>query len=205
MIGKLKGVIDDIGDDSVLIDVGGVCYEVFCAAKTLSHLPQKGEAFELMIETYVREDQIKLFGFASSLEKSWFVILTGVQGVGVRVGLAILSTLSLNELGLALAQGDKAAIGRTPGVGPKLAQRIVTELKDKMPQEDAAALGLAAHRATRSVADICDPAVGDAISALVNLGYQRPRVESIVAQITAQNDVQSTQQLIRLGLKELAS
>jgi Holliday junction DNA helicase RuvA len=133
MIGKLKGVIDSYGEDYVIVDVQGVGYQVHCSARTLQSLPAQGEAASLAIETHVREDQIRLFGFTSDLEREWFRLLQTVQGVGVKVALAVLSTLRPAELANAIALRDKAAIARTPGVGTKVAERIVTELKDKTP------------------------------------------------------------------------
>ena len=133
MIGKLKGTIDEIGDDHVLVDVHGVCYEVFCSSRSLGRMGSVGEAVVLFIETYVREDQLKLFGFLSALEREWFNLLQSVQGVGAKVALAVLSTLTPSELANAIALQDKTAVSRAPGVGPKVAIRIVTELKNKAP------------------------------------------------------------------------
>ena len=133
MIGKLKGLIDSYGEDFVILDVGGVGYQVHCSARTLQALPSPGEAAVLSIETYVREDQIKLFGFRSDIEREWFRLLQTVQGVGAKVALAVLGTLPPADLANAIALRDKAAVTRTPGVGPKVAERIVTELKDKAP------------------------------------------------------------------------
>ena len=133
MIGKLKGLIDSYGEDYVILDVGGVGYQVHCSSRTLQALPSPGEAAVLSIETYVREDQIKLFGFRSDIEREWFRLLQTVQGVGAKVALAVLCTLPPAELANAIALRDKAAVTRTPGVGPKVAERIVTELKDKAP------------------------------------------------------------------------
>src|SRR5688572_3818497 len=133
MIGKLKGVIDSYGEDFVILDVGGVGYQVQCSARTLQALPAPGEAATLSIETYVREDQIRLFGFMSDGEREWFRLLQTVQGVGAKVALSVLSTFKPADLASAVALGDKAAIRRAPGVGPKVAERIVTELKDKAP------------------------------------------------------------------------
>jgi Holliday junction DNA helicase RuvA len=133
MIGRLKGVIDEYGDDHVIIDVGGVGYHVSCSTKTLAALPSKGEAAVLHTEMLVSENSIRLVGFATEAERGWFRLLDNVQGVGTKVALAILSTLDANELTNAIALGDKAMVGRANGVGPKLAQRIVTELKDKAP------------------------------------------------------------------------
>src|SRR6188472_2261277 len=133
MIGKLKGVIDSYGEDHVILDVHGVGYVVQCSAKTLTALPPAGEAAILSIDTHVREDMIRLFGFRSDQEREWFRLLQTVQGVGAKVTLAILSTLDSGALATAAATGDKAAVARAPGVGPKLAARIVAELKDKAP------------------------------------------------------------------------
>ena len=133
MIGKLKGLIDSYGEDFVILDVGGVGYQVHCSGRTLQALPAPGEAAVLSIETYVREDQIKLFGFRTDMEREWFRLLQTVQGVGAKVALAVLSTLPPSDLANAIALRDKAAVTRTPGVGPKVAERIVTELKDKAP------------------------------------------------------------------------
>jgi Holliday junction DNA helicase RuvA len=133
MIGKLKGTIDSYGEDFVVVDVNGVGYLVHCSARTLQSLPGQGEAVTLAIETYVREDQIRLFGFQSDIEREWFRLLRTVQGVGARVALAVLGTLKPSDLANAVALRDKAMVARTPGVGPKVAERIVTELKDKAP------------------------------------------------------------------------
>src|SRR6185436_12960180 len=130
MIGKLKGLVDSYGEDYVILDVGGVGYQVHCSSRTLQALPSPGEAAVLSIETYVREDQIKLFGFRTDTEREWFRLLQTVQGVGAKVALAVLSTLPPAELANAIALRDKAAVSRTPGVGPKVAERIVSELKD---------------------------------------------------------------------------
>ena len=204
MIGKLRGVIDSYGDDWAIVDVGGVGYQVFCSARTLQALPSPGEAATLSIETYVREDQIKLFGFRTDHEREWFRLLQTVQGVGAKVALSVLGTLPPSELANAIALRDKASVARTPGVGPKVAERIVTELKDKAPafaNVDPAVVHLAGaiddHRAPRPVAD--------AISALVNLGYGQPQAAAaIAAAARSAGEKAETAQLIRLGLKELA-
>lgn len=205
MIGKLKGIVDSYGDDFVLLDVQGVCYEAFCSSRSLQALPGVGEAATLFIEMVVREDFIKLYGFAAETEKAWFRILVSVQGVGARVALAVLSTLSPSEIASAIALQDKATMGRTPGVGPKLAQRLVTELKGKTPDigvADAGALGLQ----TALGEGVASGNVADAVSALTNLGYQGAEASSAVARVVAQEgeDV-DTAKLIRLGLKELSS
>lgn len=204
MIGKLKGVVDALGDDFVLLDCGGVCYEAFCSSRSLSALPSVGEAATLFIEMVVREDFIKMYGFASAGEKSWFRTLTSVQGVGAKVALAILSTLSASELASAIALQDKASVGRASGVGPKLAQRIVTELKGKTPDigtVDAGTLGLQSALGE----GVASGNIADAVSALTNLGYSSQQASGAVARIVAvEGDDTPTEKLIRLGLKELA-
>lgn len=204
MIGKLKGLIDSYGDDHVIVDVQGVGYVVQCSSRTLQALPKPGEAAMLHVETIVREDMIRLFGFATESEKQWFNILLAVQGVGQKVALAILSTLRPTELANAIAMKDKAAIVRTPGVGPKLAERICIELKDKAPAFgtlDPAVVQLAGEMDDRRVAG----PLKDAISALVNLGYGQPQATAAVAAAAriAGEDA-GTAALIKLGLKEMA-
>jgi Holliday junction DNA helicase RuvA len=204
MIASLKGLVESVGEDSAVIETGGVGYLVFCSARTLAALPQPGEAAALKIETHVREDHIHLYGFATSAEREMFRRLITVQGVGARVALAILSVLSPAELGLAMAAGDKAALGRAPGVGPKLAQRIVTELKDKVAGlELAGALGAAP---ARGGGDGLDAALGDAVSALVNLGYGR--AEAFGAVMEASRELGGgarVEVLIRAGLARLGA
>jgi Holliday junction DNA helicase RuvA len=204
MIGKLKGIVDSYGEDYIILDVNGVGYQVHCSARTLQALPSPGEAVALSIETYVREDQIKLFGFASDIEREWFRLLQTVQGVGAKVALSVLGTLKASELASAVAMRDKAMVARSPGVGPKVAERIVTELKDKVPaftNIDPAVVHLAGaldeKRAPRPVAD--------AVSALVNLGYGQPQAAAAIA-AAARNagEGADTATLIRQGLKELA-
>src|SRR5437764_672014 len=131
MIGKLKGIIDSYGEDNVVIDVNGVGYVVHCSARTLQSLPPRGDPVALAIETHVREDQIRLFGFTGDIEREWFRLLQTVQGVGTKVALSILSTLKPTELATAISMRDKAMVARSPGVGPKVAARVVTGLKDK--------------------------------------------------------------------------
>ena len=203
MIGKLKGVIEAYGEDFVILDVHGVGYEVHCSARTLQALPPVGEAVTLSIETHVREDQIRLFGFVSNLDREWFRLLQTVQGVGTRVALSILGTLPPAELASAIAMRDKAMITRAPGVGPKVAERIVTELKNKAPAYstvDPAVIRLSGevdeHRAPQPVSD--------AVSALVNLGYGQPQAAAaIAAAARTAGEGADARQLIRLGLKEL--
>src|ERR671911_479704 len=167
VIGKLKGVIDAYGEDFVVVDVHGVGYVVHCSSRTLQNLPPTGEAATLSIETHVREDLIRLYGFRSDTEREWFRLLQTVQGVGAKVALGILSVLDPGALATAIATGDKASVARGPGVGPKLAQRIVAELKDKAPA--FAAVDPALIRLSGAVENKAPQPVSDAVSALVNL------------------------------------
>jgi Holliday junction DNA helicase RuvA len=204
MIGKLKGVVDSYGEDYVILDVHGVGYQVHCAARTMQALPQPGEAATLSIETYVREDAIKLFGFASDVEREWFRLLQTVQGVGAKVALSVLGTLRPSELATAIATRDKAAVARSPGVGNKVAERIVSELKDKAPSIaniDPAVV----HLAGALEENTAPRPVADAVSALVNLGYGQPQAAAAIA-AAARNagEDADTATLIRHGLKELA-
>ena len=204
MIGKLKGIIDRYGEDHIILDVGGVGYLVHCSARTLQSLPPQGEPAVLSIETYVREDQIKLFGFESEIEREWFRLLQTVQGVGAKVALSVLGTFKPGDLASAVATRDKALVARAPGVGPKVAERIVTELKDKAPAY--AALDPAVIRLSGAIEDRRAPApVLDAISALVNLGYGQPQAAAAIAAAARDaGEAADTARLIRLGLKELA-
>lgn len=205
MIGKLKGLVDSFDDDHVLIDCGGVCYQAFCSSRTLQSLPRVGEAAVVFIETIVREDMIRLYGFSSESEKAWFNLLMTVQGVGARVALAILSALSPSEISSAIALQDKAMIGRANGVGPKLAVRLVTELKGKVPATggiDAGTLGLQSALGE----GIASNAITDAVSALTNLGYSSAQASAALARIVAREGADvPTEKLIRLGLRELSS
>ena len=204
MIGKLKGIIDSYNEDSVILDVNGVGYLVHCSARTLQELPRAGEAVTLSIETHVREDQIRLFGFTSDIEREWFKLLQTVQGVGTKVALAILSTLKPADLATAIAMRDKATITRTPGVGPKVAERVVTELKDKAPA--LAVVDPAVVRLSGALDDRRAPGpVLDAVSALINLGYGQPQAAAaIAAAVREAGEGADTARLIRLALKELA-
>lgn len=204
VIGKLKGIVEAYGEDWVLLDVGGVGYEVHCAPRTLLRLPPVGEAAVLSIETHVREDQIRLFGFASEAERAWFRLLQTVQGVGAKVALAVVGTLSPQDLANAVALEDKAQVARAPGVGPKMAQRIVAELKDRMPPlvaPSGALRGIVLPAATEAPS----AAAADAVSALTNLGYAQAQASAAVAAAAQKAGAEAaTEELIRLGLKELA-
>ncbi len=204
MIGKLKGLIEFYGQDSVIVDVNGVGYEVHCSARTLQELPGIGQSTALSIETHVREDQIRLFGFITEIEREWFRLLQTVQGVGAKVALSVLGTLKASELASAIAMRDKAMVARAPGVGPKVAERIVTELKDKAPAYTN--IDPALVRLSGALDDKRAPApVTDALSALVNLGYaQAQAAAAIAAAVRNAGEGAETTTLIRLGLKELA-
>ncbi|MBY5570901.1 Holliday junction branch migration protein RuvA [Rhizobium leguminosarum] len=203
MIGKLKGTIDEIGEDYVLVDVHGVCYVAYCSARTLSKIGSAGEACVLFIETYVREDQLKLFGFMTALEREWFNLLQSVQGVGAKVALAVLSTLTPGELANAIALQDRAAVSRAPGVGPKVAMRLVTELKNRAPAFAGEAINIALKQELRE--GVAAAPVADAVSALTNLGYSRDQAaNAIAAAMKTAGEGADSAKLIRLGLKELA-
>ena len=204
MIGKLKGTIDEIGEDHVVVDVHGVGYVAFCSARTLGKLGSSGEAAVLFIETYVREDQFKLFGFLTALEREWFRLLQSVQGVGSKVALAVLSTLTPGELANAIALQDKTAVSRAPGVGPKVAIRIMTELRNKAPAfagEASASIGLKQELGE----GVASAPVSDAVSALTNLGYSRDQAaNAVAAALKNGGEGADSAKLIRLGLKELS-
>jgi holliday junction DNA helicase RuvA len=204
MIGKLKGIIESYGEDSVIVDVNGVGYVVHCSTRTLQALPAVGEAATLSIETHVREDQIRLFGFITDLEREWFRLLQTVQGVGTRVALSVLGTLKPGDLATAVAMRDKGSIARAPGVGPKVAERICTELKDKAPAY--AAVDPAVIRLSGALDEKRAPQpVSDAISALINLGYGQPQAAAAIAAATREaGEAADAPRLIRLGLRELS-
>jgi holliday junction DNA helicase RuvA len=204
MIGKLKGIIDDYGEDCIVLDVNGVGYLVHCSPRTLQELPAIGQPATLAIETYVREDQIRLFGFLTEVEREWFRLLQTVQGVGAKVALAVLGTLKPGDLASAIAMRDKAMVARAPGVGPKVAERIVTELKDKAPAYSG--VEPAVIRLSAAVDDRRAPQpIADAVSALVNLGYGQPQAAAaIAAAARSAGEGADAARLIRLGLKELS-
>lgn len=222
MIAKLRGIIDTIGDDYCIVDVNGVGYLVFASAKTLGKLT-RGKQYCLLIETVVREDSILLFGFYDAWEKEWFLTLTKVQGVGAKVCLSILSVLSPSQLAQAVAAQDKNSFTRASGVGPKLAARLVTELKDKIvtvpweatsngdlsqegKMDEQKAAEITENYEDNLVAMTDDPSkMEDAISALVNLGYQRLEAYQAVNKASAANPEADVSGLIRLALKEFAN
>ena len=200
MIAKLKGRLDSVGEDDLILDVGGVGYLVAASARTLRGLPPVGEAATLHIETQVREDAIRLFGFLTLAERDGFRLLQSVQGVGAKVALGILGALPGDVLASAIARQDKATLARAPGVGPKLAARLVLELKDK-----AAALGGAGGPDAGAPEPKLPKAAEDAALALAGLGYARPQASAAVAKaMEALGPEAATAALIRAGLKELA-
>lgn len=203
MIAKLTGLLDSTGEDWVVIDTNGVGYLIFCSTRTLINFPSCGEIVSLIIETHIREDHIHLYGFLDQAERDWFRLLTSVQGVGAKVGLGILSVLSPAELSDAILSEDRGMITRAPGVGPKLATRLLSELKDKT----GGLLGSAFPSATASAASgkgAGSAAFDDAVSALVNLGYQRSAAFSAVSSaINTSSEAAPVEDLIRAGLREL--
>ena len=200
MIAKLKGVIDSVDADSAVVDVGGVGYLVAASARTLRELAA-GDVVTVLVETIVREDAIALYGFLDAAERDWFRILTTVQGVGAKVALSILSTLSPHEIARAIAAQDRATLSRPAGVGPKLAARLATELKDK-----AAAFGPAPAVKLVETKGMADGSVNeDAVSALVNLGYKRVEAFGAVARVTQKLGAEAKlDAVIKAGLQELA-
>jgi len=200
MIAKLAGIVDQITADGAVIDVSGVGYLAFCSSRTLGRLPPVGGPVRLFIETHVREDHIHLYGFIDAAERDWFRLLTTVQGVGARLALAVLSAIGPDDLGLAILAQDRASLARADGVGPRLAVRIVNELRDK-----AGSLAMTPPAAPSTPTQPAgESPAADAVSALVNLGYRRADAFGAVAAAaqrlgaTAPTDV-----LIRAGLQEL--
>lgn len=210
MIGRLRGKVEAIGEQICIIDVGGVGYEVQASARALRDMSIGAEVV-LTIDTHVREDAIRLYGFKSEVERTWFRTLQNVQGVGAKVALAVLGVLSPQDLANAIALGNWAAVEQTPGVGKKIAQRIVAELKDKAPALTVAGLEVPAATngkaaATGEAAPAQDTAVAEAISALSNLGYLPAQAsQAVAAAFKELGDEADTAKLIRRGLKELSA
>lgn len=199
MIGKLSGILDSVSGTHVILDVNGVGYVVTCSARSLRQMGPVGTAATLRIETQVREDAISLFGFITADEQDWFKLLTTVQGVGAKVALSILGALSPEQLAGIIAAQDKSALTEADGVGPKLALRLVTELKDKVP-----AFTMAPAAKAGVVAAAPASATGDAVSALINLGYRRAEAFGAVAAVAREKPDARLDELIRLGLAELS-
>jgi len=201
MIGKLKGKIDSIYDDKLILDVNGVGYNVYASSKTLNSLQEKkGQEVVLLIETIVKEEQIHLYGFALEIEKTWFNELCKVSGVGSKVGLKILGALSINDIVLALNSGDKVLFSKVPGIGPKLALRIVSELKDSAKKISGEFI-VAGNKGERTAAENNSKILPDAISALENLGYKRIAIYPIVNQQITQNPAITLETLITNSLR----
>ncbi|HET6305980.1 MAG TPA: Holliday junction branch migration protein RuvA [Rhodopila sp.] len=200
MIAQLSGRVDALSDGTCVIDVGGVGYLVQASSRTLAALPQPPAVAKVLVETHVREDAIVLYGFADSAERDWFRLLTTVQGVGGKVALAILSALSPGDLIGAIAAGDKASLARAQGVGPRLAARLVTELKDKTGAMPSSGSGVS----YTPMAAMATP-VDDAVSALVNLGYRRAEAQQTVVRVQEKlGEAANLDALIRDSLRELA-
>ena len=215
MFAKLTGTIDTLSQDSLILDVSGVGYHVYASGKTLGVIGSRGDPVSLLIETHVREDHIHLYGFSSASEQAWFKLLTSVQGVGARSGLAILSVCSPDSLLIAIVSGDANALRKAEGVGPKLAARIVTELKDKVQNMNTGMSGAITPLPAKAKilkgeqqAPAPEPNIDqDAVSVLVNLGYGRSEAFSAVMQIRQKsndNIALNLEDLIKLALKELA-
>ena len=219
MIGKLRGIVDELGEDFVILDVGGVGYTCFASAKTLSMLPQAGGQAALITETHVREDHIHLYGFANRDERDWFRTLTTVQGVGVKMALAILSMFAPHDLARIIAAQDKKSLTAASGVGPKLAERMVTELKNKVhTMAGAAGFAMPAHAGTAATKDAGKKAggkiaatesapdiLGDAVSALAHLGYSRADAFAAVSRYAQSHENAALDDVIRNCLRELAA
>ncbi len=203
MIGKLSGMIDSVSGSHLIMDVNGVGYVVTCSARTLRQVGAVKTPASLLIETQVREDAINLFGFAEVEEQDWFRLLTTVQGVGAKVALGILGSLAPDELAQVIAAQDKAALTRADGVGPKIALRLVTELKDKVPAFMAGTVALRAGK-DNATGTIPNSAASDAVSALINLGYRRAEAFTAVSNVSRQNPAAKIDDLIRLSLSELS-
>lgn len=208
MIGKLRGKVDAIGESILILDVNGVGYEVQASVRALRAL-KVGEDASLTIDTHVREDAIRLYGFASEVERTWFRTLQNVQGVGAKVALAVLGVLSPQDLANAVALGNWGAVEQAPGVGKKLALRIVSELKDKAPALSVAGLkapsGASSAGGGATAIPVEGNATAEAISALTNLGYAPAQAAQAVAIASQELGADSdTAQLLRRGLKELA-
>lgn len=199
MIGKLSGLIDSVNGSQVILDVNGVGYVVTCSARTLRQVGPHGTAVSLRVETQVREDAISLFGFIDTEEQDWFRLLTTVQGVGAKVALSILGSVSPDQLAAAIAAQDKTALTQSDGVGPKLALRLVTELKDKVP-----AFALKAPSVANKGDAPASGAATDAVSALINLGYRRAEAFGAVSSVLREKPSAKLDELIRLGLAELS-
>ena len=204
MIGKLKGRVDTIHNDTLILDVNGVGYLVACSAHTLRRLPETNEVASLLIETKISEDRFDLYGFLEETERAWYRELIKVNGVSSKIALAVLSVLAPGQLSSALAAQDKAAFKQVSGVGPKLAMRLVTELKDKIPTFDSSAALPSSQNSVPAAEHQGDQRVSDALSALVNLGYSRSDAYGVVNSAIIEQPDMNVSDLIRHGLKALS-
>lgn len=205
MIAHLSGRVFEIGDDSVIIDVGGVGYILYCSARTLANLPAAGEAVSVHVETQFKAESLTLYGFETSAERFWFRLLQTVQGVGARVALALLSTLTPDQLAQAITAKDKAAFTQASGVGPRLAQRLISELQGKVGELPTSS-GLTMPGLAAAANSTAHGPLEDAASALVNLGYGRSEAHVAVTKAVAHlGDVADVEALIRAGLRELTA
>lgn len=206
MIGKLTGIVDSVGEDWVILDVGGVGYLVYASGRTLGQLQTMRGPASLLVETRMREEQITLYGFLDAVERDWFRILTQVQGVGAKVGLALLTALAPDEIAHSIAAEDRRNLTRAEGVGPKLAGRIVNELRDRVAGLAFTPAARAAPAAGAPVAAAGGDVARDAVSALVNLGYGRTDAYSAIAHaVQAAEEGATLEALVRAGLKELSA
>ncbi len=205
MIGKLTGLIDSVNDDKAIIDVGGVGYVVFIGKKTADFLKQNSssKSVSLIIETIVKEDAIELYGFASEIEKIWFLELTKVQGVGAKMGQKILSAFTIENLAKALVSSDVKAFSQISGIGPKLASRLTTELKDS-PKKLGIDIGFDVKESSDFNKNPSNQIAIDALSALENLGYRRHDCLKVIDLLTAKNSEITLENLITLSLRELS-
>lgn len=202
MIAHLRGQVFEIGSDAVIVDVGGVGYLLYCSARTLGRLPAAGDAVALHVETQFKAESLTLYGFETAPERSWFRLLQTVQGVGARVALALLSALTPDQIAQAIMAKDKAAFTQASGVGPRLAQRLISELQSKVGEMPTASVfTLPSNAGTAGTGPL-----EDAASALVNLGYGRSEAHGAVAKAAAGlGEAADVQALIRAGLKELTT
>jgi holliday junction DNA helicase RuvA len=198
LIAQLTGRVDALEDGRCIIDVNGVGYLVHASTRTLSALPVPPAVARILVETHVRDDAILLYGFVESAERDWFRLLTTVQGVGGRVALSVLSVLSPRDLTAAIAAGDRASLTRVPGVGTRLAIRLLTELRDKVGAMPTAPAFSSVRAPASQMAE-------DTISALLNLGYRRQEVQSVVGHVVDRaGDAATLDAVLRDSLKELA-
>lgn len=204
MIGKLKGSVDEVFEDHLIVDVAGVGYKVFMASSSLFNL-QLGTPIALNIEMYVREDQISLYGFCDKEEQKWFNILQTVQGVGAKVALAILGSLGTQTIVNAILSNDQKTIKSIPGIGPKLAARIVNELKNHKEVDSLGILPTQAIKGESAASTPVTSAFNDALNALANLGFARAETMRVLSEIVQANDNLSLEDMIRLTLSKMGT